>query len=41
MELKKFIATTIREYLNEHQMLNEYITKDIVYLKDYFKMPKS
>jgi hypothetical protein len=41
MELRKIIATTIREYLNEQQVLNEYITKDIVYLKDYFKMPKS
>ena len=41
MELRKFIATTIREYLNEQQMLNEYITKDIVYLKDYFKTSKS
>ena len=41
MELRKFIATTIREYLNEQKMLNEYVTKDIVYLKDYFSMPKS
>jgi len=41
MELRKFIVTTIREYLNKEQVLNEYITKDVVYLKDYFKMPKS
>ncbi len=41
MELRKFIATTIREYLNEQEMLKEYVTKDIVYLKDYFSMPKS
>jgi hypothetical protein len=41
MELRKLIETTIREYLNEQQILKEYVTKDIVSLKDYLMMPKS
>jgi len=41
MKLKKLIETTIREYLNEQQILKEYVTKDIVSLKDYLMMPKS
>ena len=34
MELRKFIKTTIREYLNEQQMLNEYNSSDI-FLSNY------
>ena len=30
----KLIKTTIDEYLKEQKMLNEYVTNDIVYLKD-------
>jgi hypothetical protein len=41
MELRKVIKTTLRKYLNEEQILKEYVTRDIVYLKDYFKMPDS
>ena len=41
MELRKFIKATISEYLNKGQILKEYVTRDIVYLKDYFKMPDS
>lgn len=41
MELRKVIKTTLRKYLNEEQMLKEYVTREIVYLKDYFKMPDS
>ena len=41
MELRKVIKTTLRKYLNEEQILKEYVTRDIVYLKDYFKMPNS
>ena len=37
MELRKFIATTIREYLNEQQMLNEeyYFSYNCVSPMDY------
>ena len=41
MELRKFIKAKISEYLNEGQILKEYVTRDIVYLTDYFKMPDS
>ena len=41
MELIKIIKETIRGHLNEVQILKEYVTRDIVYLKDYFKMPDS
>jgi hypothetical protein len=36
----KYIKTTLKEFLNENK-INEYFTNDIVYLKDYFKTPKS
>ena len=41
MQLRKFIAATTREYLNEQEILKEYLTNDVVYLKDYFMEPKS
>ena len=41
MELRKFIKVKISEYLNEGQILKEYVTRDIVYLTDYFKIPDS
>jgi hypothetical protein len=41
MKLRKFIKTIIREYLDKQKILNEYVTRDIVSLKDYFSMPKS
>lgn len=41
MKLKEIITTAIREYLNEQRALNEYITRDMVYLKDYFSMPEA
>jgi len=41
MELIKIIKEVIRGHLNEVQILKEYVTRDIVYLKDYFKMPDS
>ena len=41
MELRKFVARTIREYLNEQQLLKEYITNNEIYLRDYLLMPKS
>ena len=48
MELKKFIATTIREYLNEQQMLDDDIKNILIkripysFLKEYniFKHPR-
>jgi len=41
MKLKEFISITIKEYLKEHTVLNEYITNDEIYLRDYLSMPKS
>jgi hypothetical protein len=41
MELTRIIKETIQEYLNKVQILKEYVTRDIVYLKDYFKMDDS
>lgn len=41
MDIRKFITTAIYKKLNEQHVLNEFITNDIVYLKDYFMMPKS
>ena len=35
MELRKFIATTIREYLNEQQILNGYMTLKELYGTEY------
>lgn len=37
MELRKFIATTIREYLNEHKSNSDVITEEIV---AYHRSPK-
>jgi hypothetical protein len=39
-KLRKLISKTVRECLNE-RLLNEYVTNDIVYLKNYFSTPKS
>jgi hypothetical protein len=41
MELKQFIKSKLYESFNKQTNLNEYFTNDIIYLKDYFKMPKS
>lgn len=41
MELNKFLNITIKDYLNEHHVLNEYITNDEIYLRDYIAMSKS
>lgn len=41
MELKEFISITIKDYLKEHTFLNEYITNDEIYLRDYLSMPKA
>lgn len=41
MELKEFISITIKEYLKEHKVLNEYITNDEIYLRDYLSMSKA
>lgn len=38
MTLNKLISETINAHLIKHQMLNEYITRDVVYLKDYLSM---
>ena len=37
MELRKFIATTIREYLNEQYDISSYITLKELYSNDYPK----
>lgn len=41
MELKEFISITIQDYLKEHTILNEYITNDEIYLRDYLSMSKA
>ena len=46
MELRKFIATTIREYLNEQKMLNEasfhsFDNDDILNVIDFFSSSRS
>jgi hypothetical protein len=38
MQLKEYISKIIHECLNESDILNEYITNDEIYLKDYFSM---
>ena len=38
MKLREFISKTIQKYLNEQEVLTEYITKDEVYLRDYLSM---
>jgi hypothetical protein len=41
MNQTKNIKKLIRKFLNEQKILNEYINKNVVYLKDYLTMPKS
>lgn len=41
IKLRKIILNVIREYLNEEETLNEYITNDEINLRDYLSMPKS
>lgn len=38
MKVRKIIATTIDEYLNKQEKIFEYISKNMIYLKDYLSM---
>jgi hypothetical protein len=38
--LKEIIKTAVKKYLNEEQILNEYITNNEIYLRDYLSMSK-
>jgi len=40
-DLKKFIKSVVRESLSEQELLNEYITNNEIYLRDYLSMPES
>lgn len=40
MELRKLIRQTISNFLNEQEILKEYITNEEIYLRDYLSMSK-